>query len=297
MQPAHLLRGIATKGPRPLPGVEDIHLTSGEPSSRTPGGERLPRMQRVHSLAMRTLGLLVVGDEILAGEVRDLNGPYLLDRARALGLPVVMVVTVPDDAEAVAEALELLCARAGTVIVSGGIGPTHDDVTRQAVAAVLGVGLERHAEAARRLRGFYGEEATAADLSMADLPVGAELVEGLRTSAFGFSCGEFVVLPGVPSLYADLVDGLAASWGGSPLARAEVVTPHREGEIAPVLTRVQDEAPDVSIGSYPELEAGRWHVRVVVRGADPERVEAIRAQLAGELARALDDGRPGTRRS
>lgn len=245
-------------------------------------------MQRVDCLAMRTLGLLVVGDEILAGEVRDRNGPYLLDRARTLGVPVVLVVTVPDDAEAVAEALELLRARASTVIVSGGIGPTHDDVTRQAVAAVLGVGLSCHADAARRLRGFYGEDATTADLSMADLPEGAELVEGLRTSAFGFRCGDVVVLPGVPSLYADLVDGLAASWGGTPLARAEVMTPHREGEIAPVLARIQDDATDVSIGSYPELEAGRWHVRVVVRGADPDRVEAVRVRLARELARSVD---------
>lgn len=236
---------------------------------------------------MRTLGLLIVGDEILAGEVRDRNGPYLLEQARGLGVPVVLVATVPDDAEAVAEALELLRARAVTVIVSGGIGPTHDDVTRQAVAAVMGVGLERHEEAERRLRGFYGEDATDADLSMADLPVGATLVEGLRTSAFGFQCGEVVVLPGVPALYADLVDGMAASWGGTPLARAEVKTPHREGEIAAVLARVQDEAADVSIGSYPELEAGRWHVRVVVRGADADRVEAVRAQLARDLARAL----------
>ncbi len=235
---------------------------------------------------MRTLGLLIVGDEILAGEVKDRNGPYLLDRARAMGVPVACAVTVPDDADAVAEALDLLRGRAGNVVVSGGLGPTHDDVTRQALAAALGVPLARHEEAERRLRGYFGAHATEADLSMADLPIGSMLVDGLRTPAFGFAVDDYLVLPGVPELFADIVDGLVMTWGGTPLARAEVVAPHREGEIASVLARIQDEATDVNIGSYPELADGRWQVRLVVRGADPDRVEVVRARIAREFPSA-----------
>ena len=241
-------------------------------------------MTGAYTRGVRTLSVLIVGDEILGAEVRDLNGPHLLARARAWGAPVRRAVTVPDDEGAVVEALALLGARSDVIVVSGGIGPTHDDVTRPAVARVLDAPLVRHAEAERRLRGFYGAEVTAADLSMADLPRGATLVDGLRTSAFGFRVRDVVVLPGVPSLFADLVDGMAPWLGGPPLERAEIVTPHREGEIADVLAAAQSGADDVGIGSYPELEGGRWRVRIVVRGTDPDRVRAVRVRLEAELA-------------
>jgi molybdenum cofactor synthesis domain-containing protein len=236
---------------------------------------------------VRTLSVCIVGDEILAGEVRDLNGQYLFDAARSWGAPVLRAMTVPDDEGAVIEAVDLLRAWSEVVVVSGGIGPTHDDVTRSALARVLGAPLVRHAEAERRLRGFYGEAITAADLSMADLPRGACLVDGLRTSSFGFRVGDVVVLPGVPALFRDIVDGLAPWLGGLPLERAEILTPHREGEIAEVLAAVQEAAGDVSIGSYPELDAGRWQVRIVVRGADAERVHAIRDRVERDLEATL----------
>src|SRR2546428_14066019 len=116
---------------------------------------------------MKTAALLIVGDEVLTGEVRDENGPWMIGRLAALGTRVVRLSVVPDRLGDIVQELTRLRALADAVLVSGGIGPTHDDLTRPAVAAALGVPLEGHPEAAARIRGWYGAKPTDAELSMA----------------------------------------------------------------------------------------------------------------------------------
>ncbi len=233
----------------------------------------------------KTAGILIVGDEVLSGEVRDANGPFLIERLTAFGARVARLAVVADRRDAIVRELVALRADADAVVVSGGIGPTHDDLTRPAVADAVGVPLEPHAEALAQVARWYGDRATDAEREMACLPRGSRVLHGPRTNAMGFAVAGVFVLPGVPFLLRDLVEGMAADFAGPPLAKAEVRTDLREGQIAADLARVQAEALDAAIGSYPWVEPdGRWHTRVVVRAADPARAavvaDAVRAALA-----------------
>lgn len=236
---------------------------------------------------MDALALLLIGNELLAGEVRDENGPAFLKRARERGVRVCRVHVVPDEAEAILEALTALHRVEQGVVVSGGIGPTHDDPTREAVARFLNVPLERHAEAEARLRAIYGSRVVEAELAMADLPRGASLVEGMHTSAFGFVVGGIFALPGVPPLFADLIETIFDATQQQPMASHSLWLERREGEVAGVLAAVQAAAPHVGIGSYPVLQAGDWKLRVTVRGPSPAAVASVVALLEARLA-AID---------
>ncbi len=232
---------------------------------------------------MTRAAILVVGDEILAGEVTDRNGALVLSVLPAAGVPVVRLVAVPDREEDIVDELGRLRALADVVIVSGGIGPTHDDVTRPAVARALGVPLETHPDAERRIRAWYADRATDAELGMGVLPAGARLLPGERTGTFGFEIGGVHVLPGVPLLFADILKPLAATLPARTTYREVLSTGRREGEIAPSLAAVQGRSPDVAIGSYPVLEDGRWHVRVVLRAIDPDRLAAVAREVRAVL--------------
>ncbi len=230
------------------------------------------------------MALLIIGDEILSGEIEETNAPAFLRRCRDVGVPVRRVVVVGDDTKTIAAELTRLRALADAVVCSGGLGPTHDDATRQAVARALGLDLEPHPEAAERIRGFYGEKTTESDLSMAAFPVGARLVVGPETGSFGFEVGAVYALPGVPFLFRDIVEGLLPDFQGAPLYRHEIVSHMREGELAPQLADFQGRWQDVTIGSYPECVDGDWRVRVVLRGADAARVTALAGDLAPHIA-------------
>jgi molybdopterin-biosynthesis enzyme MoeA-like protein len=178
------------------------------------------------------------------------------------------------------------------VVVSGGIGPTHDDQTRPAMARALGVPLVPLPEAVEKVRGFYGAATTASDLEMALLPEGSRLVRGPRTGGFGFQVAGLYGFPGVPFLLRDLTEAILPQFHGAALTRAEMHTDLREGEIAVGLTEAQRAAPEVAIGSYPVFTEGRWIVRVVVRGEEAGRVFACEQDLRCRLealARAVRD--------
>ncbi|MFM8980686.1 MAG: competence/damage-inducible protein A [Planctomycetia bacterium] len=240
---------------------------------------------------MRSASLLVVGDELLSGEIRDENTPWAIERLAREGVRVVRVALCPDSELEVAGEVRRLRALAVAVIVTGGVGPTHDDVTRPALARALGVGLVSHPEAERRIRGFYGQAVTPAELEMALLPAGARVVVGPTTGTLGFELGGVYGFPGVPLLMRDLVEGIVGDFRGAPLHKQELLTGLREGEIAPLLTRTQAEHPDVAIGSYPVLEAGAWHVRLVLRASDPARLHTVAGLRREGLLRAAPGGR------
>lgn len=237
---------------------------------------------------MRSAALLIVGDEILSGEIRDTNGPYLIQRFTAAGVRVERLSACPDRETDIVVELQRLRGLADAVVLSGGIGPTHDDVSRPAVATALGVALEPHPEAEQRIRGFFGAATNAAELSMALAPRGARLLVGPRTGTLGFVVGGVYLLPGVPVLLQDLTEALLPDFHGAPLHKVELHTDLREGEIAACLREAQHAHPDAAVGSYPVLTDGSWIVRVVVRSADPAAAKACAERLRaglGQLAR------------
>lgn len=233
---------------------------------------------------MSTVAILIIGDEILKGEIDDENAPYLLHGLREAGVPVTRIVTVPDLEDEIVAELGRLRDVADAVVVSGGLGPTHDDVTRVAVAKALGKELVAHPEAEARVRGYYADKVTDAELSMALMPRGARLVDGLRTKTFGFEVDGVYALPGVPFLFRDIVDGLGARFGGKTVHRRVLETDRREGQIAPCLAAAQERAPDVAIGSYPLYESGAWRVRVVLRCADECRLDEVLREVEAGIA-------------
>lgn len=236
---------------------------------------------------MRTAALLIVGDEILSGEIRDENAPYLLTRFAEAGVRVERVAACPDRATEIVAELTRLRALADAVVVAGGIGPTHDDLTRPAVAEALGLPLEPHPEAEARIRGFYGAAVHETELEMARVPRGARVVVGPRTGTLGFAVAGVYVLPGVPALLRDLTDAILPDFRGAPLHKAEVRTDLREGEIAATLVAVQAQHPGVAVGSYPVLQQGAWTVRVVLRCADAACLALAAQRLRDGLAALL----------
>ena len=232
---------------------------------------------------MQSVALLIVGDEVLAGEVEDQNAPYALRVFAAAGVPVRRVVTAPDDPEVIFGEIRRLRPVADALVISGGIGPTHDDQTRPALAAALGLELVTSEDAVRRIHGFYGDATTSAELTMAQVPAGSQIITGKTTDVFGFAVAGIYALPGVPFLFRDLIDALVEDFNGQPLHKVEVCTSQREGEVAILLADVQKDHPSVAVGSYPVFEDGAWHVRVVVRGPDRAEVDAVGVHLRAAL--------------
>jgi len=232
-----------------------------------------------------TAAVLVVGDEVLSGRVTDVNSLYLCRRLTELGVAVKRGVLLPDDVPVIAAEVGA-CAPAFThVLVSGGVGPTHDDVTLAGVARGLGRPLERHPEAEAVIRSFYGPDMAQAALRMADLPRGAGLVaaEGIRFPVI--RVGNVWVFPGSPRLMRAKFEAIRGHFAHTPFVTGALHLDAGEPEIAPFLAQVQARFPEVAIGSYPQEPDAPVRLVITVRGRDGERV-------AGAL-KALEAGLPG----
>ena len=238
-----------------------------------------------------TAAVVVIGNEILSGRTRDANLGYLARALAAAGIPVREARVVADDEAAIVEAVNALRARHAYVFTTGGIGPTHDDITAAAIARAFGVPFGRNAEAERRLRGYYDpEKVNAARLSMADMPAGVELIDNPVSVAPGFRLENVYVLPGVPKILEAMVDELVPRLaGGTPLVSRALTVFCAEGELAATLAELEAARPGVELGSYPFFRQGRFGTTVVVRGPQAAAVDATLAALrAAAEARGFD---------
>ncbi len=230
-----------------------------------------------------TAAILVIGNEVLSAKVQDENGPFLARRLRELGVQLVGIHTLLDRMDAIVEAVERERRRVTWLFTSGGVGPTHDDITVEAVAKALGRAVVRSAQLVESIRAMHrrwhaGEDAPEAALRMADVPEGTRL---LGDPAFPLLVVENVVmLPGVPQFFRTQFERFAPSLAAPPFRLACVYVRLGEDRIAPALDRVVEAHPGVEIGSYPRFDDADHRVKVTVEAKDGARVSAaLRALL------------------
>jgi molybdenum cofactor synthesis domain-containing protein len=236
-----------------------------------------------------TAGLLVIGDEILSGRTQDRNVAQIGTWLNLQGVRLAEVRVVPDDLGRIAAAVNALRGAYDYLFTTGGIGPTHDDITVDAIAAALGVPVVVHPKARSALEAYYADRGgvTEARLRMARVPDGAELIENRMSGAPGIRRGNIFILAGVPHIAGLMLEALAGQLeGGRPLISATIGCWAPESEVADVLGQTELAHPGCQIGSYPFFREGRVGANFVIRGTEAAAVEACRADLAARLEAA-----------
>ena len=235
-----------------------------------------------------TAAMLVIGDEILSGRTKDRNIGHLADIMTAIGIDLKEVRIVPDEEDEIVAAVNAVRARYDYVFTTGGIGPTHDDITADAIAKAFGVACEYDGRAYAMLEAHYasrGVEFTDARKRMARMPVGAAHIDNPVSLAPGFRIGNVHVMAGVPAIFQAMLDNVVPTLKtGAKLLSATVQCPLGEGTIGGPLTEIQKAHPDTIIGSYPKYLDGRFWTELVVRARTPEALEAGRAAVAAMVA-------------
>ena len=235
-----------------------------------------------------TAGILVIGDEILSGRTKDKNIGFIAEYLTNLGIDLTEVRVVSDDEAAIIGALNALREKYDYVFTTGGIGPTHDDITADSVAKAFGVGIDHHPEVvARFAQRFTPAEMNEARMRMARIPDTAELIQSATILAPGFMIGNVIVMAGVPSIMQAMMDIVAPKLkSGVRMLSDSVKANAREGDIGGPLRDLAKAHPDTMIGSYPFMgEDGKPNTSLVVRSRDPDKlaaaIEAIKGMLAG----------------
>jgi molybdenum cofactor synthesis domain-containing protein len=242
-----------------------------------------------------TAAVIVIGNEVLSGRTQDRNLVFLAERLAALGIPVAEARIIRDEEAAIVAAVDACRATYTYVFTTGGIGPTHDDITSAAIARAFGVQISRDPRAVRLLQQQYAaDQLNESRLKMANIPQGAELLDNPVSRAPGFRLGNVFVLPGVPAIMRAMFDGLAPSLKGGPPVIARTISAFTtEGAIALPLGEIQAQHAGVEIGSYPFVRAGRLGVSLVVRATDGAAVaqaaQAISAMLAHAGAEPIEE--------
>lgn len=226
-----------------------------------------------------TACLLIIGNEILSGRTQDANLAYLARGLNEIGIQLREVRVIPDVNATIIETLNAVRANFNYVLTTGGIGPTHDDITAQCVADAFGVPLQLHDEAKRRLEERYVAMGhtlplNAARLRMAHIPQGARLIDNPVSAAPGFLIGNVAVMAGVPQIAQAMFQSLKPFLaGGLPVQSVSITCALAEGTMAAELGAIQADFPDVDIGSYPFWQQGGPATNLVLRGTDPTRLE------------------------
>ncbi len=237
-----------------------------------------------------TAAVLVIGDEILSGRTKDSNIGTIADRCTELGIDLQEVRIVPDDQAEIVAALNALRHRYSYVFTTGGIGPTHDDITADSVAAAFGVAISEDRRAIDLLlQRIKPEDLNEARRRMARIPHGAELVENKISKAPGFWIENVIVMAGVPAVMRAMLDAVTPKLavGSRTLARTVLAGALPEGGYAARLGAIAAAHPDVTVGSYPSFADGRFHNQIVVRGKVAAEVDVV-AQLVEAMVAALE---------
>ncbi len=232
-----------------------------------------------------TAAMLVIGDEILSGRTRDSNLYHLAQELTKAGIRLAEARVVADDQGAIVASVNELRSRHDHLFTSGGIGPTHDDITADAIAAAFGVPIGHRADAMALLAAHYdrqGQPFNEARQRMARIPEGAGLIDNPVSIAPGFTLGNVHVMAGVPRIFeAMLASVLPGLTGGPPLLSQTLRVMRGEGEIAAEFGALAAEYPDLAMGSYPFTLNGAYGTNLVIRGSDPARLAQAMQRLTG----------------
>ena len=242
-----------------------------------------------------TAAILVIGDEILSGRTKDRNIGYIAEYVARLGVEVREVRVVPDDEGEIVAALNALRARWDYVFSTGGIGPTHDDITADAVAKAFGVAIGEDPRAlAIMMQRYQPADLTPARRRMARIPEGAELIENPVSKAPGFRIGNVIVMAGVPSVMQAMLDHAVKGLRTGQIMLVETIEASGlpEGRYGGPLGEIAAACPQVSIGSYPSYADGAFRNQIVVRGKDGGAVADARRAVEAMIAELIGDGKP-----
>jgi len=231
-----------------------------------------------------TAAMLIIGNEILSGRTVDANLPHLATRLNERGVQLAEARIVRDIEAEIVDAVKALSVRHDYLFTTGGIGPTHDDITAASIAKAFDWPFERHPEAARILEQFYGDRVNPARMSMADMPRGVTLIDNPVSRAPGFRIANVFVMAGVPKIMQAMLDGILPTLeGGTPVQSATVTVYRPESELAPLLQVIVDAIPTVDIGSYPFMRMDRPGSSIVFRSTDGAALARARRQLIDAL--------------
>lgn len=233
----------------------------------------------IAAMKVPTAAILVIGDEILSGKTEDQNARLLIGELRELGVALRHIMVIPDDVEEVAKAVRELSSRFDHVFTSGGVGPTHDDVTLIGVARAFDVPLVRHPNLEARLRTYFGADVDESRLRMADVPEGAELI-AMEDSRWPMLVVKNVfILPGVPELFRKKFLAIRERFRVAPFFARAIYTLQEEFDIAESLRMVADAHPQVAIGSYPTYSSSEYRVKVTLESKDGWELEVAVKEL------------------
>lgn len=233
---------------------------------------------------MRTAAALIIGNELLSGKIADANVVVLARALRSLGVVFRRVVMVLDDIDAIAEEVRLLSSTHDWLFTSGGVGPTHDDVTIDAIARAFGTHVVNEPSMEAMLRAYYGEKLTEGHLLMARMPQGARLASSASMPWPTVVMKNVWVLPGVPEIFQAKIPLIRDELGADvPFVSHAVFTTLDEGTLKPMLDHVVSSHPDVEIGSYPRWSGFEYRTKLTFDGLDGEKVRSARDAFAASL--------------
>jgi molybdenum cofactor synthesis domain-containing protein len=232
---------------------------------------------------MSTAGIILIGDEILSGKVQDENARFLIEQLRDLGVALRRVAVVPDVLEDIAGTVAEFAARFDHVFTSGGVGPTHDDLTMEGVARAFGAGVVRHPYLEEQLRRYYGDRLQERSLRMAEVPDGAHFVDGDHPSWPVIAMNNVYILPGVPEIFRRKFTSIRERFREQPYHLRCVFTSTEEPHLAAELDRIVAQYGAVQVGSYPRFDTPEYKVKVTIESKDAAAVQAA----CDDLCRAL----------
>jgi len=237
------------------------------------------------------VGAVIIGNEILSGKFADENATFLIGALRRLGSELARISVIPDVPDDIADTVRRFSERFDAVFTSGGVGPTHDDVTVAGIARAFDTPIIRHPELEATLRGFYGDAITDSHLRLAEVPDGCELVYGQASTRHPpwpvMRFRNVYILPGVPSLFRAKFESIEDLFRAAPVHTAQVFVGVDEATFAPILDQVVREHATVAFGSYPRLEAVDFQVLVTVEGRDKGDVGRARKAFCAALGAHL----------
>ncbi len=243
----------------------------------------LPAVDMIAVMNAPTAAILVIGDEILSGKTEDQNARLLIGELRELGVALRLIVVIPDDVEEVAKAVRDLSSRFDHVFTSGGVGPTHDDVTLAGIARAFDMQMFRHPNLEARLKTYFGADVDESRLRMADVPEAAELIASEETRWPMLVVKNVFILPGVPELFRKKFLAIRERFRVAPFFARAIYTLQEEFDIAESLRAVADAHPQVAIGSYPSFSSQDYRVKVTLESKDGWALEAAASELIAIL--------------